>query len=449
MALPPRIGIWFIGAQGRVATTATLGLLALQKKLATSVGLVSTLPQFAKLDLAAWESFIIGGHEIRNSSLQESVDRLHRDTRVFDAGLIEACRAELAAVDKRIRSGSLAGCGEAIAELAGKSSAAAESPWETIRRLQADPERFPKIIGRRASDRRQSRLDRAAIRHRPCSLALGQSDAAPRERSDLPALGQFALCLAALDLGLAYINFTPSMGASLPCHRRTGRTRKTCHAGKDGKTGETLLKTVLAPMFAHRNLEMLSWVGHNIFGNMDGQILDNPANKAAKIEGKDQLVGRILGYDPQTLVSIEYIRSLGDWKTAWDHIHFRGFLDTPMTLQFTWQGCDSLLAAPLVLDLVRFVELSHRRGEVGMLSHLGSFFKRPLGLDDHAFTSQFALLEQWAEHTVLRAGSPMRSLAAHPTPQSTDHAIAVFSPIRLDADRDYPGKMPAVLSLPG
>ena len=155
-------------------------------------------------------------------------------------------------------------------------------------------------------------------------------------------------------------------------------------------------RAVLAPMFAARNLEVMSWVGHNIFGNMDGQVLDDPVNKSAKIQGKDQLLGRILGYDPQTLVTIEYIRSMGDWKTAWDHIHFRGFLGTPMTMQFTWQGCDSLLAAPLVLDLVRFVELSQRRGETGLLSHLGSFFKRPLGLTNHAFDDQSALLEAWA-----------------------------------------------------
>jgi myo-inositol-1-phosphate synthase len=96
------------------------------------------------------------------------------------------------------------------------------------------------------------------------------------------------------------------------------------------------------------------------------------------------------------LVSIEYIKSLGDWKTAWDHIHFRGFLGTPMTMQFTWQGCDSLLAAPLVLDLIRFVELAHRRGETGVLSHLCSFFKSPLGTDEHAFSSQFQMLEAWA-----------------------------------------------------
>ena len=93
-------------------------------------------------------------------------------------------------------------------------------------------------------------------------------------------------------------------------------------------------------------MQVLSWVGHNIFGNLDGRVLDDPANKQAKLASKDRLLGEILGYRPQTLISIEYIQSLGEWKTAWDHIHFTGFLGTPMTLQFIWQGCDSILAAP-------------------------------------------------------------------------------------------------------
>ena len=76
-------------------------------------------------------------------------------------------------------------------------------------------------------------------------------------------------------------------------------------------------------MFADaRNLRVMSWVGHNIFGNMDGRVLDDPANKRAKLESKDRLIGEILGYKPQTHISIEFIESLGDWKTAWDHIHF-------------------------------------------------------------------------------------------------------------------------------
>src|SRR3546814_20967070 len=80
------------------------------------------------------------------------------------------------------------------------------------------------------------------------------------------------------------------------------------------------------------------------------------------------LLTEILGYKPSTLVTIEYVEDMADWKTAWDHIHFRGFLNTQLTLQFTWPGCDSLLAAPLVLDLVRFTERDHRRGTSGIRS---------------------------------------------------------------------------------
>jgi len=95
-------------------------------------------------------------------------------------------------------------------------------------------------------------------------------------------------------------------------------------------------------------------------------------------------------------VSIEFIPDLGDWKTAWDHIHFAGFLGAPMTLQFIWQGCDSVLAAPLVLDLVRFSELAWRRGDVGPMTYLASFFKSPYGAREHSFDRQFQALEQWA-----------------------------------------------------
>jgi len=158
-----------------------------------------------------------------------------------------------------------------------------------------------------------------------------------------------------------------------------------------------VLKSVLAPMFALRNWQILSWVGHNIFGNRDGLVLDDPVNKASKIQTKDKVISSIVGYKPQTHVSIEYIESLDDWKTAWDHIHFRGFLGTPMTLQFTWQGCDSLLAAPLVIDLVRLTECAHRRGERGLLTFLASFFKSPLGISENDFVRQFQMLEAWVK----------------------------------------------------
>jgi myo-inositol-1-phosphate synthase len=213
-------------------------------------------------------------------------------------------------------------------------------------------------------------------------------------RCPLPASSLYAI--AALDLGCSYINFTPSLGSASPAIDELARERGTRHMGHDGKTGETLLKSILAPMFAKRNLQVMSWVGHNIFGNMDAKVLDDPANKQAKVTSKDRLLGQILGYSPQTLVTIERIESMGDWKTAWDHVHFTGFLGTPMTFQFIWQGCDSLLAAPLVLDLVRFTERAWRAGDVGLLKFLCSFFKSPLGVAEHDFGIQFQMLEAWA-----------------------------------------------------
>jgi len=393
-----RTGIWFIGARGGVAASATLGLIGLQRRLAEAVGLVSTLPKFARLPLADWNSLTVGGHDVRTVPLVESVERLHRESRVFDDRLIEAARSELAAVDARIRPGTLFRCGETIERLADESMLplAHESPRDAVLRLQGDLQSFQKelclervIVVNVASTEPASNHAELPPQWSSVDRLLDEGAACPLSASSLYAI-------AALNLGMPYVNFTPSPGATPLAIGELAELRKTCHAGQDGKTGETLLKSVLAPMFAARNLEVLSWVGHNIFGNMDGQVLDDPANKSAKIQGKDRLLGHILGYDPQTLVTIEYIRSLGDWKTAWDHIHFRGFLGTPMTMQFTWQGCDSLLAAPLVLDLVRFVEMSHRRGETGLLSHLGSFFKRPLGLDNHAFERQMELLDQWA-----------------------------------------------------
>ena len=136
----------------------------------------------------------------------------------------------------------------------------------------------------------------------------------------------------------------------------------------------------------------------SIFGNRDGQVLDDPHNNASKIKTKDQVVSGVVGYKPQTLVTIEYIESMDDWKTAWDHIHFKGFLGTKMMMQFTWQGCDSLLAGPLVLDLARLALLAQRRGEVGCLRHLACFFKNPMGAEEHDFFKQWAMLMEYAQH---------------------------------------------------
>ncbi len=394
-----RIGIWFIGAQGGVATTSVVGLACLQQGLTGETGLVSGSPRFSGMNLADWGQFVVGGHEIRQTTYTEAARLLHEKSRVFSASQLVQIAPTLAEWDKNIRPGTLLNVGATIESLSDNDArkTTGETPAVALQRITADLHEFCK----------KHQLDRVVVVNTASTEPPLDNDAQQsswselsklletEQSSPLPASSIYAI--AAMQSGCASVNFTPSIGSDLPALQELAQQTGTLHVGRDGKTGETLLKSVLAPMFARRNLDVMSWVGHNIFGNMDGQVLDDPVNKANKVRSKDHLLTEILGYQPQTLVSIEYIESMADWKTAWDHIHFNGFLNTPMMMQFTWQGCDSLLAAPLVLDLVRFTEREMRRGKSGVMSHLSSFFKSPQGCDVPEFDRQYQLLLDWAD----------------------------------------------------
>lgn len=399
MAQQPTIGIWFIGAQGGIATTVSVGLAALRKGAARQAGLVSGLPAFRQLGLADWSAFTIGGHEIRETTYGAEARTLHEKSGVFDSDLLERVLPDLDSFGRNVRPGTLINVGRTIESLAGADAlkTRGERPAAAIERIAADLAEFRAhqrlehvIVVNVSSTEPPLREESRGLSWKALQQKLDRDSESP-----VPASSIYAV--AALKSGCDYVNFTPSAGSDLPALEELAIEAGALHVGRDGKTGETLLKAVLAPMFAARNLEVLSWVGHNIFGNMDGKVLDDPINKANKVRSKDHLLTEILGYKPSTLVTIEYIEDMADWKTAWDHIHFRGFLGTQMTLQFTWQGCDSLLAAPLVLDLVRFTEREHRRGKAGVMTHLSSFFKSPMGAGvPPEFHKQYALLEQWA-----------------------------------------------------
>lgn len=398
-----RIGIWFIGARGGVASTTIVGLCALKRGLIGTTGLVSELPHFAPLKLAGWDDFVIGGHDIRDVRLFDEALRMHTESRAIDGELIKNLKSDLEKIDKRIKPGTVLNSGDTIRNLAAESvKKKVEHPQEVVARVEEDLASFAK----------QEKLDHVVVVNIASTEPALDVSAFPAKWKDFekqlskkqPANAKGGIsppsstlyAIAALKLGMSYVNFTPSTGSALPALMELAVDRGTRHMGHDGKTGETLLKSVLAPMFSRRNLNVKSWVGHNIFGNMDGRVLDDPVNKKAKVVSKDRLLGKILGYQPQTLVSIEFIESMGDWKTAWDHIHFSGFLGTPMTFQFIWQGCDSLLAAPLVIDLVRFTERAWRNQDNGLLTFLCSFFKSPLGTQEHDFQRQFDMLLNWA-----------------------------------------------------
>ncbi len=392
---PSRLGVWLIGAKGGVATTVMTGLAALQRGAIDPVGLITATEPFAHLGLVGFSDIVVGGHDIRAGSLADEARRMWTDSRAITPELLDGAAGFFADVERRLRPGTLVAAGDRIRSLADAATAnVVETPRQAIDRVRADIQAFQQAEGLE-----HVIVVNVASTEPPPSLPIPDDFAAVEsllddaERCPLPASSLYFL--AAAEAGASFINFTPSTGGTPPCLQQVARDRRIAHTGCDGKTGETLLKSVLAPMFAARNLEVMSWVGHNIFGNMDGKVLDDPRNKAAKVRSKDHLLAAILGYPPQTHVSIEYIASLGDWKTAWDHIHFRGFLGTPMTMQFTWQGCDSILAAPLVLDLVRLVDRARRAGEYGALEWLACFFKSPLNVAEQDFSKQVAMLHDW------------------------------------------------------
>jgi len=390
-----RVGLWLIGAFGGVGTTATLGLSAWGRGLIDTTSLVTALPLFEPLQLDAPTSFVVGGHEIRQGGFRQTVRELQQRSNIFEPALAQACAPDLEQWESNVRPGTLLNSGPTITGLGNLPQAQkAESPKLAIERIQSDLRAFQQtqklnqlVVLNVSSTEPPFELSEV---HQSLAVLTPALDRTP---AVLPASSLYAY--AALDLGVPYINFTPSLGASAPALLELAQKRATVTGGKDGKTGETLMKSVLAPMFALRNWQILSWVGHNIFGNRDGLVLDDPSNKASKVKTKDQVVSGIVGYKPQTLVTIEYIESLDDWKTAWNHIHYKGFLNTKMMLQFIWQGCDSILAGPLVLDLARLALFAQRHGEVGVLAHLACFFKDPMGETDHDFFHQFAKLEEY------------------------------------------------------
>lgn len=365
-------------------------------------GLVTELPPFRDAGLTDPANVCIGGHEIRNSTFLESILDLHRLSSLFDDDLIHNCTATLKSFQQEIRPGTLLGSTKVVRDLAGPQAAARErSVNQAVERLSSDIVDF----------RRRKRLDdciviNVASTEPPLANSARFADWKRFERqltrsgaSPIPTSAIYAL--AAIRAGCPYINFTPSTGIGLPALERLALEYQLPYMGNDGKTGETLVKSALAPMFALRNLEILSWVGQNILGNRDGAVLSDPATRQSKIHSKDGLIARIVGGSPTTKVGIDYVPSLDDWKVAWDFIHFRGFLGTKMSLQFSWCGSDSVLAAPLVIDLARFAAQEHARGGLGPMRHLAFFFKNPMGVHQHDLNTQWL-------HLVEHAGGQQR-----------------------------------------
>ncbi|MEV0153903.1 inositol-3-phosphate synthase [Micromonospora sp. NPDC050686] len=372
-----RTGVWLVGARGSVATTSIVGALALRAGLADPTGCVTELPELRGPALPAFSDLVFGGHDLVCTPLTKRAESL-ADAQVVPARLVAALTDRLAAVENDLRPAPTGG-------------SQAERADALIRELTAFRERhaLERLVVVNVSATEPIATPHPA--HADLD-ALRAALAGPDEVLPSSSLAAYA----AFTAGAAYVDFTPSTGARLPALADLAARHGLPYAGHDGKTGETLVKSVLAPMFAMRNLAVRSWSGVNLLGGGDGATLAEPAANAAKVESKQRVLGETLGYVPQGHTRIEYVEDLGDFKTAWDLVTFAGFLGTRMRMEFTWHGCDSALAAPLVLDLARLTAAAHATGHSGPLADLAFFFKDPLGAPTHSLAEQWARLRDFA-----------------------------------------------------
>lgn len=375
-----RVGVWLIGARGSVATTAIAGAAALAKGLVRPTGVVSEMEPLATTPLPDFGQLVFGGHEVAGTSLLKKAELL-ADEGVLPLTLPAAIAAELEAADANIRPGVTA------EEPASRPMQTVERLWRDLRDFR-DTNDLARVVVVNVSS-----TEAPAEPHSAHSDLQSLREALEGGHAVLPDSSLYAY--AALDAGCPFVDFTPSTGARLPALEELALERGVPHAGRDGKTGETLVKSALAPMFASRALRVHSWTGMNVLGGGDGETLSEPDRLQSKVDSKGQVVEDMLGYGVESPVRIDYVRDLGEWKSAWDRISFEGFLGTRMKMHFIWEGCDSALAAPLVLDLARLTSFAHARGEKGALTSLAFFFKDPIGTREHNLDRQLAELCRW------------------------------------------------------
>ncbi len=385
-----RVGVAIVGLGGAVATTAVAGVEQLK------LGTVGTdgLPLADRTDLVPYDSLVFGGWDLDASDLAKAA-AVHR---VIEPAQLDAVAQPLAAIEPWPAVADPAYCRNAVgANVVGIGPLRAR-----VDHVRADLRRFRETAG----------LDTVVVVNLasteawPDRTSAVLADADTFEKgldSDDPVITPGMIyTYAAIRENCPFVNFTPSLGPDVPALLELAAREGVPVAGKDGKTGQTFIKTVLAPAFRSRALTVEGWYSTNILGNRDGQILDDPSSLASKLDTKGSVLDSILGYDVEDhVVRIDYYRPRGDAKEAWDNIDLVGFMGQRMQMKIDFLCRDSILAAPLVLDLVRLMAEAQRRGEGGAQEQLGYFFKSPLTRDgrtpEHALHRQEQALFAWLD----------------------------------------------------
>lgn len=390
-----RKGLFIIGAYGNVSVCTAAAVASLAENETEPVGVLTETSLFRGLQLTPMRDIVVGGCDIRKGNLVKDFEKFcGANSMSFKLG--KKSKKRLAQWDENVFPG--------ITADTWVSGAIATNGFKKVVKTVRDVVDI--FSGYIAEFKRKNALDEVVVinlasAERSRKLPKNVKNLLGSSLEEVPLSS--ALAAAAILNNCPYVNFTSSAGSNWEPVDGLARKHRVPHYGRDAKTGETLVKTVLAPMFTIRNLLVLSWESHNILGNMDGLVLTQPGFGEGKLADKGKVSKELLGYEHDSNVRIDYTRSLNDWKVAWDFIHFKGLFDTKMSMQFIWQGCDSILAAPLVIDLFRLAGFSHRRGFAGPMKHLALFFKNPYLVSEHNLHKQFESLVSGIRRQVSRA----------------------------------------------
>jgi myo-inositol-1-phosphate synthase len=387
-----RVGVAVIGLGGAVATTAAAGIAMIRAGSNDRQGLpladrnVAGMADYGDLHFGGWD---LSGDDLATAALRHGV-------------IGEKELANGASSLKDMRPWAAVGSTDFCKNIDGANKFAADGHRAAVERIQADMARFK---AERSLDRMV--VINLASTERKADAgadALQSVEGFERglDRND-PAISPAMLyAYAAIASDTPYANFTPSVAADVKPLADLATRRNVAVAGKDGKTGQTFMKTVIAPALRDRSLHVDGWFSTNILGNSDGLALDDPKSLASKVDTKKTALDSILGYPVEDhIIMIHYYRPRGDDKEAWDNIDMTGFLGQKMQLKLNFLCKDSVLAAPLAIEIARVLDLAQQRGQGGVQEQMGIFFKSPQMVNDrepiHAFGEQQLILDRWLE----------------------------------------------------
>jgi myo-inositol-1-phosphate synthase len=385
-----KLGVLLPGI-GAVSTTFMAGVEAVKRGLGAPIGSLTQLAtvRLGKrtdgrsplikdfVPLASLFDLEFGGWDI----FEDNAYQAARKAAVLDSALLERVREPL----EKIQPMEAVFDNEYVRRIHGPNVKEARTKMDKAQMLMEDIRNFQNRTG--VARTVMIWCGSTEVFHRPAEVHESlKSFEAGLLKNDPEIAPSQIYAYAALKSGIPYANGAPNLTTDTPALLELARGVHIPICGKDFKTGQTFMKTMIAPGLKARMLGMSGWFSTNILGNRDGEVLDDPGSFRSKEETKLSVLDQILQPEmyPQLYgdlfhkVRIDYYPPRGDSKEGWDNIDIFGWLGYPMQIKINFLCRDSILAAPLVLDLVLFLDLAHRAGMRGIQEWLSFYFKAPI-----------------------------------------------------------------------